>query len=117
MPQTESLIWIILACTGTICVISMLGVFANVMSYETQLHDLRNRVAELQYTYALRLARLHGHVKDDEVGQVDIVDEKTGKIVEPAQAQPAPAPQAADETEQASQMGEEVFDEAPAAAA
>lgn len=81
MPQTESLIWIILACTGTICVIAMLGIFANIMSYETQLHTLRNRVAELQYTYALRLARLHGHVKDDEVGEVDIVDDSTGEVL------------------------------------
>ncbi|RMH28556.1 MAG: hypothetical protein D6692_05205 [Planctomycetota bacterium] len=80
MVDTGTLLWLILGLTGTICVVSMLGVFSSVIRHETQLHDLRNRVSELHYEYALRLARLHGHIDDDEEG-VDILDDN-GAVME-----------------------------------
>jgi hypothetical protein len=80
MVDTGTLLWLILGLSGTICVVSMLGVFSSVIRHETQLHDLRNRVSELHYEYALRLARLHGHIDDDE-GGVDILDEN-GAVME-----------------------------------
>lgn len=86
MIGTETLIWIILAATALVCVLSMLGVFASIIRHETDLHDLRNRVAELQFSYTLQLARLHGHIESDESSSdVDIVeDEPAG----PAEAGP-----------------------------
>lgn len=77
MVTADGLIWIILAVTAAVCVVSMLGVFASVMRHETQLHDLRNRVASLQYSYTLQLARLHGHIDpaDEEPGEVDVLED------------------------------------------
>lgn len=84
MVTTDTLIWIILGITGVVCIVSMLGVFASIMSHETHLHDLRNRVAELQFKYTLQLARLHGHVgaEDSDSDGVDILDE-SGKTMSP----------------------------------
>tara|TARA_R110000782_G_scaffold54637_9_gene115515 strand:+ start:3839 stop:4144 length:306 start_codon:yes stop_codon:yes gene_type:complete len=101
MLPTESLIWIVLAGTGFVCVVSMLGVFSSIMRHETDLHNLRNRVAELQYSYSLQLARLHGHLDhEDEVGEVDILDDdgsviEAGEPVEPLAPAGAPAARAA----------------------
>lgn len=77
MLSTDAIIWMILAATGFVCVLSMLGVFASVMHHETELHDLRNRVAELRYSYTMQIARMHGHISedDDEDGGVDIVED------------------------------------------
>jgi hypothetical protein len=75
MIGTETLIWIILAATVVVCVLSILGVFASIIRHETDLHDLRNRVSELQYRYTLQLARLHGHIEEEADGQVDIVED------------------------------------------
>src|SRR5690606_27032828 len=75
MIGTDSLIWVILGVTTAVCVLSMLGVCSGVIRHETRLHDLRNRVAELQYRYTLQLARLHGHIEDEaEEGEVDVLD-------------------------------------------
>lgn len=76
MITPDTFIWMILAGTTVVCVLSMLGVFASVMRHQTELHDLRNRVAELQYRYTLQLARLHGHIDAEEVeeGAVDILN-------------------------------------------
>ncbi len=76
MVTPDTLIWMILAGTTVVCVLSMLGVFASVMRHQTELHDLRNRVAELQYRYTLQLARLHGHLdaEEGEEGEVDILE-------------------------------------------
>ena len=73
---TDTLIWVILAATSAVCVVSMLGVFASVIRHETDLHDLRNRVTELRYSYTLQLARMHGQIEEEEeIGAVDILDE------------------------------------------
>lgn len=82
MLPTDTLIWIILTGTGAVCVISMLGVFASILRHETDLHDLRNRVAELRYRYSLQMARLHGQLEEeDEIGEVDILDDDGAVIV------------------------------------
>lgn len=87
MLTTDTLIWIILAGTTVVCVLSMLGVFASVVRHQTDLHNLRNRVAELQYRYTLQLARLHGHVEAEaEEGGVDILSDQGEPIGEPARA-------------------------------
>lgn len=76
MLSTDTLIWVILAATTAVCVVSMLGVFASVIRHETDLHNLRNRVTELRYSYTLQLARMHGHIEEEEeVGAVDVLDE------------------------------------------
>lgn len=77
MLSTDAIIWMILAGTGFVCVVSMLGVFASVMHHETELHDLRNRVAELRYSYTMQIARMHGHITEDSAdeGDVDIVED------------------------------------------
>lgn len=92
MLNTDTLIWLILGGTTVVCVLSILGVFASVAQHQTDLHDLRNRVAELQYRYTLQLARLHGHVEaEPELGGVDILDDQDN----PEIAEVAPSPQAA----------------------
>lgn len=73
--EKDWLIWLVVGGAGGVSVLAMLGVFANIVRYETQLHTLRNRVTGLQYEYAMRLARLQGQVDDDEEGAFDIVDD------------------------------------------
>lgn len=95
MVTTDTLIWFVLACTVAVCVVSMLGVMSSVMRHQTQLHDLRSRVAQLQYSYTLQLARLHGHLdgigaQEGEVGEVDILDD-TGAVVTADELRPADA--------------------------
>lgn len=98
MVTADGLIWIVLAVAIAVCVVSMLGVFASVMRHETQLHDLRNRVASLQYSYTLQLARLHGHIDpaDEEPGAVDVLDDD-GAPVEAAAEVGLAVGEAADE--------------------
>lgn len=94
MISTDTLIWVILAATTAVCVVSMLGVFASIIRHETDLHDLRNRVTELRYSYTLQLARMHGHItEEEEVGEVDVLD-KNGEIeaVEAIELDDEPAP-------------------------
>jgi hypothetical protein len=95
MLTTDTLIWMILSGTTVVCVLSMLGVFASVMRHQTDLHNLRNRVAELQYRYTLQLARLHGHIEAEaeeiEVAEVDILDDQGNPIAQEAVLMPAQA--------------------------
>ena len=64
---------IVLLVAGAITVISMLSVFANVIGHETQLHDLRNRVKDLQFQHAMYIATISGQISKE--GTVDILDE------------------------------------------
>lgn len=83
MPPTDTLIWIVLAGTTAVSVMSMLGVFASVVQHETTLHELRNRVAKLRYGYTLQLARLQGQLEpeESEPGAVDVLDDD-GQVLE-----------------------------------
>jgi hypothetical protein len=94
MVTTDTLIWLVLAATAAVCIVSMLGVFASVMYHETELHDLRNRVAELQYSYTLQLARLHGHIEEED-GAVDIVEDTPAGSAGAVEAAEAVEPRAA----------------------
>lgn len=92
MLTTDTLIWLILGGTTVVCVLSVLGVFASVMRHQTDLHDLRNRVAELQYRYTLQLARLHGHIEGEaEESEVDILDDQGNPVTEHGTGVPARA--------------------------
>ena len=51
-----------LAITSGITVTAMLGVFANIIGHETQLHDLRNGVQDLQFKRAVFEARVSGQI-------------------------------------------------------
>lgn len=97
MLSTDTIIWIILAATGAVCVVSMLGVFASVLHHETELHDLRNRVAELRYSYTIQIARMHGHITDEdgEEGEVDMLDDAGEPLAMPASAAQSAPPAAA----------------------
>jgi len=76
MIEKDWLVWIVVGGAGGVSVLSMLGVFANIIRYESQLHTLRNRVTDLQYEYALRIAKLHGQVADDDdEGEFEIIDD------------------------------------------
>ncbi len=64
---------VVLLVAGAITVISMLSVFANVIGHETQLHDLRNRVKDLQFQHAMYIATISGQIPRE--GAVEILDE------------------------------------------
>ncbi|MGV6813674.1 MAG: hypothetical protein ACWA5W_01550 [Phycisphaerales bacterium] len=61
IPLTHAMT-LTLIITGGITVFAMLGVFANVIGHQTQLHDLRNAVQDLQYQRALFDARMNGQI-------------------------------------------------------
>ncbi|MFK7760003.1 MAG: hypothetical protein AB8C13_08655 [Phycisphaerales bacterium] len=56
-------VFITLATAG-ITVLCLYTVYANVIRHETTLHDLRNRVEELQNQQAMHLAKLRGELPD-----------------------------------------------------
>lgn len=55
---------IILIITGGTTALATFSVFANIIGHETQLHDLRNRVKDLQYKHLLYLAKQDGRISD-----------------------------------------------------
>lgn len=58
---------------SAVTVIAMLRVYTNIIEHETELHDLRNRVRQLQYDRQLHLARMHGQIPEE--SDVEIVSE------------------------------------------
>ena len=68
---TAMLLMFVLA--SAITVIAMLRVYANIIGHETDLHDLRNRVRQLQYDRQLYLARMNGQIPEE--SDVDIIEE------------------------------------------
>ncbi|MFG0245334.1 MAG: hypothetical protein ACF8MF_04690 [Phycisphaerales bacterium JB052] len=86
---------------SSITVLAMLRVFANIIEHETELHDLRNRVKTLQYQKRLYLARIQGHIAEEE-GEIEILDDDPIEAVEQA-------------SQAAAELGEEI--EAQAATA
>lgn len=58
---------------SAITVIAMLRVYTNIIEHETDLHDLRNRVRQLQYERQLYLARIQGQIPEE--SDVDIIEE------------------------------------------
>ena len=78
--STSMILALLLA--GAITTLAMLSVFANIIGHETQLHDLRNRVKDLHFEYAMYLARINNQIKDDD-GEVleaeEIFDEQSNE--------------------------------------
>ena len=67
---------IIFALCSAVTVIAMMRVLTNIIEHETDLHDLRNRVKELQYQRELRNAQIQGKIGvSSGPGEVEIVEE------------------------------------------
>lgn|GEM_PF-2096368 len=73
MIDSGTMILLITALTGGICVLCLYSVYGNVIRHETTLHDLRNRVESLQNKQALHMAELKGEIAPDLVGEVEIL--------------------------------------------
>ena len=74
-----------LLIAGAITTLAMLSVFANIIGHETQLHDLRNRVKDLQFEHAVYIARINNQIadEDDDIIEVDeIIDDDSDQITE-----------------------------------
>lgn len=86
---------------SAITVIAMLRVYANIIGHETDLHDLRNRVRQLQYDRQLYLARMQGQISEesdveiveepDAVEAVELASAAAGEVHEALEARPEPA--------------------------
>ncbi|HCT45860.1 MAG: hypothetical protein CMJ35_02580 [Phycisphaerae bacterium] len=87
---------------SSITVLAMLRVFANVIEHETDLHDLRNRVKALQYQKQLYLARIQGHIAEEE-GEIEILDDDPIEAVEQASQAALEVGEAIDAQSQATQ--------------
>lgn len=70
---------------SAITVLAMMRVFTNIVEHETDLHDLRNRIKQLQFERQLYLARLHGHIGDEEEGEIEILENDPIQAVEQAE--------------------------------
>lgn len=68
MLQLSTAMLVAFAIGSAIAVLAMLRVLANIVEHETDLHDLRNRVKQLQYERELRQAQASGRLgkKSDE---------------------------------------------------
>lgn len=68
MLQLSTAMLVAFAIGSAITVLAMLRVLANIVEHETDLHDLRNRVKQLQYERELRQAQASGRLgkKSDE---------------------------------------------------
>jgi len=62
MTSLSPMMLFALAITSGITITAMLGVFANIIGHETQLHDLRNGVQDLQFKRAVFEARVSGQI-------------------------------------------------------
>jgi hypothetical protein len=89
-PLTSSMILVLLGA-GAVTAFAMLSVFANAIGHETQLHDLRNRVKELNYQQAMYQAKVSGQISEE--GEVEIIDDEE-EIIEVAEEVPEPTPKA-----------------------
>jgi len=85
---------------SAVTVLAMLRVFTNIIEHETELHDLRTRVKQLQFDQQLYLARISGQIPEE--SSVEIIDDDP-EIVENADPIEAVelASDAADEVESA----------------
>ncbi len=84
MGQLNTVMLLVFAIASGLTVLAMLRVFTNIVEHETDLHDLRNRIKQLQFERQLYLARLHGHI-GPEIGEVEILDDDPIEAVEQAQ--------------------------------
>lgn len=74
MELTTTMTLALVVCSA-ISVIAMYRVLTNIVEHETELHDLRNRIKEIQYQRELRDAQLRG-----------LVPATTGDVADPVEA-------------------------------
>ena len=69
--STGMILVFVIASAAT--VFAMMRVFTNIIEHETELHDLRNRIKQLQFEQQLYLARLHGQISEE--ADVEIIED------------------------------------------
>ena len=74
MIDSGTMIMLITALTGGICVLCLYSVYVNVIRHETTLHDLRNRVESLQNEQTLHMAELKGEIAPEPAEAVEILN-------------------------------------------
>jgi predicted RNase H-related nuclease YkuK (DUF458 family) len=88
---------VILALSGTITVFAMMRVFTNIIEHETDLHDLRNRIKQLQFERQLYLARLSGHIPEE--SDIEILNDIENDPIEAVEQAEAVAAELGEELE------------------
>ncbi|MFG0314360.1 MAG: hypothetical protein ACF8LL_09270 [Phycisphaerales bacterium] len=97
LELTPGMLAVFIICSA-VAVLAMLRVLANIVEHETDLHDLRNRVKELQYQRELRNAQLSGRVGREQDDPPKDAIEATERAIDAAERvadafeQPQPAP-------------------------
>lgn len=76
MIDSGTMILLITALTGGICVLCLYSVYGNVIRHETTLHDLRNRVELLHNQQTVHLAELTGEIAPESPVEGEILDEE-----------------------------------------
>ncbi len=99
MPLSSSMILVFLIFS-TITVIAMMRVLTNIVEHETDLHDLRVQIQEVQYERELRDAQLRGlipasvpetHDPIEAVEQTQIAADNVAAAIENEASAPAQA--------------------------
>ena len=73
---------IVFVFASAITVFAMMRVFTNIVEHETDLHDLRNRIKQLQFDRQLYMARIAGHIGPED--DVEIVEDEAETGQSPA---------------------------------
>ena len=87
MGLSTGMILALFVCSA-ISVIAMLRVLTNIVEHETELHDMRNRLKEIQYQQELRDAQIRGLVgvnNDEPENESEIEPKDAVKAVEQAE--------------------------------
>ena len=83
VPLTPAMLAAFIICS-TIAVLAMMRVLSNIVEHETDLHDLRNRVKQLQYERELRNAQMSGRISKEAPPPEDAA-EATDRALEAAE--------------------------------
>lgn len=84
MGTLSTAMLLVFLIASAITVLAMMRVYANIVEHETDLHDLRNRIKQLQFERQLYLARLSGQIGPEE-GEVEILEDDPIEAVEQAE--------------------------------
>lgn len=77
IPLSSGMFLVFLLACG-LTALAMMRVFTNIVDHQTELHDLRNQVKQLQYDQQLHLARIQGQIDDE--GDIEILDDPEDAI-------------------------------------
>lgn len=80
-PLSTGMLLVLIFCSG-ITVLAMMRVLATVIEHETDLHDLRNRIQQLQYERQLYYARMRGQIAPEETPEPIEAVEKASQAAE-----------------------------------